>query len=48
MVVGEAPDGLGLVEQLDTTLHQGLLDLFDLQKEPVGQRLVMATPLYWH
>jgi len=40
MVVGEVSDGFGLIEQFDTTLHQHLLDLFDLPEEPVGYRLV--------
>jgi hypothetical protein len=40
VVVGEVPDGLGLVEQLDAALHQRLLHLGDLLEEPVGYGLI--------
>ncbi len=36
MVVGELSAGFGLVELLHATVHQCLLNLFDLLEEPVG------------
>src|SRR5215210_2041383 len=44
MVVGEPPDGFGSIEQLDATLHQGLLDLLYLLEEPVGHGFVAERP----
>jgi hypothetical protein len=50
VVVGEVPDGLGLVEQLYATLHQRIFDLGDLLEEAVGYGLVAQRPqpLRWH
>src|SRR5215207_5414112 len=39
MVVGEAFDQLGLIEQLHASVHQRLLYLLDLLEEPVGHNL---------
>jgi hypothetical protein len=36
MVVGEARDQLGLIEQLYAPVQESLLDLLDLLEEPVG------------
>jgi Transposase len=44
MVVGEPPDDLGLIEQLDATLNQGLLHLLYLLEEPVGQAFIAQGP----
>ena len=44
MVVGVVPYGLGLVEQLDATLHQGFFELFEEIEELVGHRLVDQGP----
>ena len=40
MVVGEISYDLCLVEEFDAALHQCLLDLLYLLKEPVGYGLV--------
>jgi hypothetical protein len=40
MVVGEAFDQLGLIEQLHAPVHVRSLYLLDLLEEPVGQPLV--------
>jgi hypothetical protein len=44
MVVGEVPDGFGLLKQFYATLHQSIFELSDLLEEAVGHGLVGQRP----
>ncbi len=44
MVVGQIPYRLGLIEQLDATLHQRIFYFEDLLEESVGYGLIAQRP----